>query len=75
MLSTFARSTVRITGKFTVSNFYAEQYFIKAVIEQVEPGAASGDIQDDRGGYRKSSETVDVLTDRILELVKNQNEY
>ena len=48
---------------------------IKAVIEQVRPGPASGDIQDDRSGYRKSSETVDELTDRILELVKNQNEY
>ncbi|MBS1247583.1 MAG: HsdR family type site-specific deoxyribonuclease, partial [Proteobacteria bacterium] len=48
---------------------------IKAVIEQAGPVTASGDIQDDRSGYRKSSETVDELTDRILELVKNQNEY
>ena len=48
---------------------------IKAVIEQAGPVAASGDIQDDRGGYQKGSETVDELTDRILELVKNQNEY
>lgn len=48
---------------------------IKAVIEQAKSGAASGDIQDDRSGYRKSSETVDELTDRILELVKNQYEY
>ena len=48
---------------------------IKAVIEQVRPGPASGDIQDDRSGYRKSSATADELTDRILELVKNQNEY
>jgi type I restriction enzyme R subunit len=48
---------------------------IKAAIEQARPGAASGDIRDDRGGYRKGSETVDDLADRILELVKNQNEY
>lgn len=48
---------------------------IKAVIEQAGRSAASGDMREDRGGYRKSSETVDELTDRILELVKNQNEY
>jgi type I restriction enzyme R subunit len=48
---------------------------IKAAIEQARPGASSGDIRDDRGGYRKGSETVDDLADQILELVKNQNEY
>ena len=48
---------------------------IKAVFEQAGPVTASGDIRDDRGGYRKSGETVDDLADRILELVKNQNEY
>jgi hypothetical protein len=47
---------------------------IKAVIEQAGQ-VAEGDIRDDRGDYRKGSETVDDLTDRILELVKNQNEY
>ncbi len=48
---------------------------IKEVIDQALRGGVSGDIQDDRGNYQKGSETVDELTDRILELVKNQNAY
>ncbi len=48
---------------------------IKAVIEQAGQVAESGNIQYEHGGCQKGSETVDELTDRILELVINQNEY
>ena len=47
----------------------------RQVIDQALRGGVSGDIRDDRGNYQKGSETVDELTDRILELVKNQNAY
>ena len=48
---------------------------IKEVIDQALRGGVSGDIRDDRVNYQKGSETVDEITDRILELVKNQNAY
>jgi type I restriction enzyme R subunit len=48
---------------------------IKDVIDQALQSGVSGDIQDEHGNYQKGGETVDELTDRILELVKNQNEY
>ena len=48
---------------------------IKAVIEQARQNREAGDIRDDRGDYRKGSETVDDLNGHILELVKSQNEY
>ena len=49
---------------------------IKRVIEQARQATESGNVQEERGKYQgKAIETVDHLTDRILELAKNQNDY
>ena len=49
---------------------------IKRVIEQARQATESDSVQDERGEYQgKVIETVDHLTDRILDLAKNQNDY
>jgi len=49
---------------------------IRKVIEQARPATESDSVQDERGEYQgKVIKTIDHLTDHILELAKNQNDY